>query len=553
MIGFRSTGLLAATALMGGLLASHPAAAQDAATLQSIEAQIAKLQAQLRQLQRQAAEHDVEMRKAREETAAARAEAQKAMQQAAQPPVSAATLAAPPGFVPPGSYPVYVPKPADPNKPNGSFSLGGVTVTLGGFTDLTVYDRSANQTRGTSTSFSGIPFAQSPNSHVSEFGMTAQQTRLSLQAVGKVDDYSTITGYVESDFNNGAGGANSVQSNSYTPRLRQAYVKYDYTPWNSYVLAGQTWSLATLFKKGLSTGSEFTPGTIDSAYLPGVTYLRVPALRVVGSFPAAGQKVSVGLELDSPQTVIGGTAFTPANTTITTTNAGNGGLNPQTNYSLNVAPDIIAKGAVDTAFGHYELYGLGRFFADRVSGIGNGATNITTGGGIGAAMYVPVKTWFDIAGNILYGYGIGRYGAGGMSDVTFTNNGSLEPLREVMGYLGIIGHVTKKLDIYGYWGMDQLGSKYFNVGKNSFGYGNPAFSNAGCDIENSPLTCTGNNYELSGLTAGLSWKVLQGGFGNVAVGLQYGYYERQAYRGTGGAPTGYENEVFANVRYTPFN
>lgn len=540
--------LLAASALCGTLLAPIPAAAQSAGQLQSIEEQIKALQAQLRQMKADMAKRDAALKQAQEDAAQARAQAQQA-----QPPVPTAILAAPPGVVPPGAYPVFVPKAYDPTKPNGTFSLGGVTVTLGGYVDLTALYRTANETRGTATSFSGIPFEQSPNAHIGEFEMTAQQTRFSMLVQGQPDDDSLLSAYGEADFNNGAGGANSVQSNSYTPRLRQAYMTYDYKPWNSYVLAGQTWSLSTLFRKGLTPRTEFVPGVIDTAYLPGVTYLRVPALRAATSFPAAGQNVSLGLEFDAPQTVFGGNAYTPSGTTITTQNAGNGGLNPQTNYSLTVAPDIIAKGAIDTAFGHYELYGIGRFFESRVSTVGGGTNNITTGGGIGAAMYVPVKKWFDIAGNILYGYGIGRYGAGGLPDVTFKSSGALVPLREVMSYVGIIGHATPKLDVYAYWGIDQIGSKFFNNKKGDFGYGNPGFNNAGCNIENSPLSCVGNNYQLNGLTAGLSWKLLQGSFGTVSAGLQYGYYSRDAYRGNGVAPTAYENVVYGNIRYTPFN
>jgi hypothetical protein len=134
--------------------------------------------------------------------------------------------------------PVIVPK-YDPSKSNGTFSLGGVTISLGGFVDLTGYYRTRNENRGTATSYDGVPFdGPTPQGDTGEFGLTAQQTRISVKVSGNPTDNSVLLGYGEMDFNNGAGGANSVQSNGYTPRLRQAFTQYTYESWQLYVLAG---------------------------------------------------------------------------------------------------------------------------------------------------------------------------------------------------------------------------------------------------------------------------------------------------------------------------
>lgn len=37
-------------------------------------------------------------------------------------------------------------------------------------------------------------------------------------------------------------------------------------------------------------------------------------------------------------------------------------LNAATNYSYNPVPDMILKAAADTSFGHYEVFGLARWF-----------------------------------------------------------------------------------------------------------------------------------------------------------------------------------------------
>lgn len=572
---FRAGGLLTATALVGTLAVARPAAAQDASQLLAIQKQIAQLQAQLRKLEREAAARDQALKQAQEDAAQARAQASAAETAAAAKTTALpSTLVVPPN-VPPGSV-VMTQPPNDkdangqpiynPNKPNGKFNLGGVTVTLGGYVDLTGYYRSRNENRGTSTSFSGIPFlGPTPQGDTSEFNMTAQQTRLSVRLDGNITPASSITGYVEADFNNGAGGANSVQSNSYTPRLRQAFADYTNQSWQAYALAGQAWSLATPYKKGLDPFQSFQPPTIDTAYVVGYDYLRVPVVRVVKGFGPAW----FGLELDAPQTVFGGTAVATTGGSIQTTYPGNGGLNPQSNYSLNSVPDLIGKAAVDTRFGHYEVYGLLRQFQNQASyrlnasnTEGGSFNNYATGGGVGASAYIPIMKYADLQGSILTGSGIGRYGSGGMPDVTFAADGSLKPLNETMAEVGVIGHVLPTLDLYVFGGIDQIGRSYFSHKSGSTtvngGYGNPNFQNGGCFNANasvgSPvgLACTGNNYQLSEITLGYNWKIWNGPYGTISTGLQYAYAKREAFRGIGGAPNASENMVFANVRYTPF-
>ncbi len=545
----RSNVLLAsATALSTALLtAPHPARAQSVEQLAAIEAQIKALQAELKQLRAEAARNAAATKQAQSD--AAQAKAQLKAQSAAAAP-SAAAPQAQVATIPAGAMAVTVPN-YDPGKPNGTFSLGGVSVTMGGYAELTGYYRGSNESRGTSTSFTSIPYRQTQSGNVGEFNLTAQTTRISLLTRGKIDADSSMLGYFEADFNNGAGGANSTQSYSYTPRLRQAFGMYSYAPWNLNVTAGQFWSLATSYKSGLTPRNEFTLPTIDTAYIPGFAYLRVPALRIsTGTDIDASTKANVAFEMDSPQTVFGGTAPTLAGTTIFTTAAGNGGLNPQTNYSASVAPDLIAKAALDTAFGHYEIYGLARWFEDRVSTVGKGQTNISAGAGFGGSLYIPVAGVFDIAGNFLVGSGIGRYGAAGNPDVTYKPNGALAPLREAMFTIGGIVHATPAVDIYSFYGVDTVQR---SSGATGIGYGPYNTNNGGCTIELSSLPCNGNNRQEYDITVGATWKIMSGPWGSVQAGLQYEYAQRQLFPGVGGAPVAAENMIYANVRYAPFN
>ncbi len=286
----------------------------------------------------------------------------------------------------------------------------------------------------------------------------------------------------------------------------------------------------------------------------GYEYLRTPALRVVKGFDNISTGIDdiwLGLEVDTPQTIFGGNSVAPTGGAVFTTYPGGGGLNPQANYSTNVAPDIIGKAAVDTAIGHYELFGVGRWFQDQVAFDHTSTNNTTFGGGIGATMYVPIGPWADISGNIMYGYGIGRYGAGQLPDVTFNSTAGLNTLREGLGTIGVVGHVLPNvLDIYGYYGVEQIGSSYFKGG----GYGNPTFDNTGCFNPNAPSTskCTGNNFELYELTAGAWWTALNGPYGLLKAGLQYAYIARDFYGGKGGAPAANLNQLMFELRYYPF-
>lgn len=526
-------------AVAAALVLAAPALAQTPPSTQELLEQIKLLQKRIEQLeaaQRRAAPHTPA---AARPTAAAPARATPAPAVVAAKKQAAPAAASPPPIGPspaPGS---------DPNKPHGSFMLGSTKLTLGGFVDLTGYYRSRNENRGTGTGYNSIPFyGPTPQGDTGEFGLSAQQTRLSGKLEAPVGEDSRLTAYVEMDFNNGSGGANSVQSNSYTPRLRHAFGLYEDGSWQ--VLAGQTWTLATPFKKGLGAFGTWQPPTIDHNYMVGYTYLRAPLVRAVKTF----DNVSFGVEANMPQTVFGGSALLPAGQSVVTAFPGATGFNPQANYSMNVAPDIVAKAAIDTRFGHLDVFGVARWFRDQVTFGTQVRNNDTFGGGFGISAFVPVGTRADVMGNVMYGSGIGRYGAASLADVTFRSDGSLTTLPQGMGTVGLIGHVLPKvLDLYGFYGWNWIGASYFPGG----GYGNPNFDNRGCFNANAGgVGCAGNNQMLSEWTVGLNWTMLHGRYGTLRSGLQYSNIVRTAYAGFGGTPIAAEDLFMLNLRYIPF-
>ena len=85
---------------------------------------------------------------------------------------------------------------------------------------------SGTRTKVTSigSAFQKIPFDNLQQAHVNELRATAQQSRLSMLAEANVSDHQKYASYLEFDFLGAAPTANSNESNSYTPRLRQFYL-----------------------------------------------------------------------------------------------------------------------------------------------------------------------------------------------------------------------------------------------------------------------------------------------------------------------------------------
>jgi outer membrane murein-binding lipoprotein Lpp len=558
--------LLAATALAGGLLVGHPALAQDAGQLQAIQRQIQQLQAQLKQLQTEAAQRDAEVK-------AARAEAAQARTQAAQQAPAAAALAA----LPPGTLLVTQP-PVAPGKPNGSVTVGGVTITLGGFVEGDVGYRSRNMTSDTTSALNSIPFRNSPNAHTSEFHETARNTRLSLLASASPWDDTLVQAYVEGDLNGSGTTSNNNQSNSYTPRLRQAYMTYKDSDLGYYVLAGQSWSLLTPFKSGLTPRSEATPLTIDGNNMTGWQGIRAPELRVVKTF---GSLAAVGLALDEPETlysssvatggsVTGAPAGTTGTVTYTNTGTNSGLLNTGANYSIDVAPDVIAKAAFDPLPQlHVEVDGIARFMKSHVSyydattNTGSGHDSMKTAGGGGGSFYAPVIPGkLELVGDVLAGAGIGRYNYQQLPDATIGPDGDVHPLKSIGGMVGVIGHPIAPLDLYTYAGEEQVARDDWKVGSTYYGYGIPSLDNVGCNVEGAPsATCNAVSQKVDEITVGGWWRFLQGSYGTLQAGAQYEWAQRVGFRGSDGTtatngqsakPVTDVNIVWAGIRYTPF-
>jgi hypothetical protein len=564
-----------------GLFAADPAAAQDASSIQALQAQIQRLQtqqrlqmeqlqAQLRKLQADSARRDAELKQARDDASQAREQAQAARTAVATAPRAepAAPPFAPASFVKNGPCGSKYAAP-DPNAPSPTFCVGNVSITLGGFVDVTGFYRTRNETAGLTTSWAGIPFRNSPNGHIGELRESSQYSRFSMLVQGKAYDTGKLSAYFEGDLNASGVSSTTVQTNSYSPRVRQAFAEFDETALGVHLTAGQAYSLATPNAYGLVPRQEQLPLTIDSGYLPGFVYTRQPQVRLTKDFDG---KFWIGASLETPQTVFafasGGAGKVVSATTtlpggigaesgasLDLVNAGSGGLNSTTTYSINALPDIIVKAAADPGFGHYEVYALGRQIEDRVSLPGSGQTKQVFAGGVGAATTIPVLPHLiEVSGDVLAGYGIGRYGAGQLPDATIKASGAPAPLPEVEALLGVVGHPTPSVDLFTYVGVESIGRKYFSSGTTGYGYGSPLFDNSGCNIELSTL-CPGTNvntHSLEDISLGGWWRMLHGGYGTFETGLELSYARRQLFDGKGGSPSTNEGIAKLSLRYLPW-
>ncbi|WP_158809988.1 hypothetical protein [Beijerinckia sp. L45] len=470
--------------------------------------------------------------------------------------------------LPQGSLPVYL-------NANRGLQLGGISITPGGFLAAESVFRTKANGGEIATAFGGLPFPNNPLAHTNEFRPSARQSRLALLVEGAVTPSMNLAGYAEFDFTGAAQTANSIQSNSYTPRIRNLYTTLDANDYGLHVLAGQNWSLVTLNSKGITPRNEVLPPTIDSSQMPGSIYARQAQIRVTKDFD---KKLWLSLSAEESQTTFAG-ACTTANTagglTPAVVNAGITGVNniicgaaetggafsSLTNESLNHAPDVIGKVAYEARLGerdiHLEALGLYRNLYDRVTYTNGSSANLnTTGYGVGGGLIVPVlPRALDFQINALYGRGIGRYGPSALGETTFSQDGSLKPVEEVIALAGVTLHATPAIDFYAFGGIEKGVRSYFQQGTGAgatfVGNGAPGINDTGCYTVGG--TCTGTTKQVYQLTAGMWDKVYKGGFGELRAGLEYTYTNRQIFNTPGlYTPSTYTHAFYTSLRYYPF-
>jgi hypothetical protein len=334
-----------------------------------------------------------------------------------------------------------------------------------------------------------------------------------------------------------------------------------------HMLAGQSWSLATMNTKGISPRGEDVPLTIEAQYVVGFVWARQPQLRFTASL---NDGLSFAASVENPQTTFFNSGKFITGVTAPITGIGAGSLfNSANTLSLNKYPDVIGKVAFDKEIAghalHLEALGILRDYYVQVSSGGVPGGQDTTGGGFGGGMILNiVPKVLDLQVSGLEGRGIGRYASGQLPDVSFGVDGKVHPIQEwdLMG--GGTLHIGKSLDIYAYGGEERESAQNYS-GLNGTatvfnGIGNPNYDNTGCEVYANSANCVGNTHFLDQVTAGFWHRAYSGKFGKFQWGVQYSYTERHAFPGYGVAPiaggnpvpVARENMIFTSIRYYPF-
>ncbi|HEV2484588.1 MAG TPA: hypothetical protein VGT08_03560 [Terracidiphilus sp.] len=445
----------------------------------------------------------------------------------------------------------------------------GITLSpAGSFIAAETVWRSAATGGDINTQFTGVPLQYADAAQLTEFQATGRQSRVALRAAGKLEKMA-LTGYYEADWLGSGITSNNYQSSSYVLRQRQLWADVKLTNgWDFN--GGQGWSMANETTQGLTRGTEILPSTIDSQYEAGFVWTRQYSFRVSKDF---GKKFFIGAAAENAETLNPVGSNLPTNLLIGSAGNAGGLYNPTANYSFNPVPDFIAKIVLEPGWGHWELFGISRFFRDRIyPTTGSMYNNNEIGAGIGGGFRGPLfnkKVTVGLKG--LWGQGVGRYGSSTIADVTIRPDGSLSPLHGFSALSTLELNPTPRLNMYLNYGGDYIGRNYVGTGSTAVGYGTPGTVMSGCNVEvaatgsnangtggfnpGTPANCKGNNKDVQEFTAGYWYYIYNGPKGKLRQGIQYSHFIRDLWSGAGGTTNpgngakGIDNEVYTSFRY----
>ena len=263
----------------------------------------------------------------------------------------------------------------------------GVTISpAGSFIEAATVWRQAATGDDINTGATSVPLQYADGAQMSEFFGSARQSRIAMKFTGKIASMA-MTGYYEADFLSSGTTSNNNQSNSYSLRQRELWADAKTT--NGWDFSGGTgWSLVTETASALTRGTQTLPSTIDAQYDAGFVWSRQESFRVVKNI---GTKTWFGMSAENAETLNAAGSGLPSNYIFGSTGTGGGLYDNQANYSFNAAPDLVAKVAVEPGWGHWEAFGVGRFFRDRIyPTTGSPYNDMEPGGGIGGGFRGPI-------------------------------------------------------------------------------------------------------------------------------------------------------------------
>ncbi|HMD99413.1 MAG TPA: hypothetical protein VKM93_19060 [Terriglobia bacterium] len=453
----------------------------------------------------------------------------------------------------PVTAPAPSPNPLHPPAEEASplqFHIGDAYVTPVGFMDFTSVWRSHDGGSGIGTNFGSIPYGAVFQNNLSEFRLSMQNSRVGFRVDALVKGAHVI-GYMESDFLGNNGGNVAVSSNSNTLRSRLYWVDVQKSNWE--VLGGQTWSLITPGRSGISPlpSNLFYSQDIDVNYQAGLVWGRIPELRVVYH---PSNKAAFAIALDSPEQYVGGSGgggtvvFPSALSSAYSSELNTGGT---TLAVPNVAPDVIAKLAVDPSSRfHFEVGGLERNFK-----VWNPTTTTdfsAAGGGGFLNLNVELAKGFRLLTNNFVSDGGGRYIFGEAPDLIAKADGSISLIHADSTVSGF-EFTQKNSLIYAYYGGIYIGRNVAIVSTSTTS-GTPPVTTT----KLTPVgygfagSASGQNRAIQEATFGFNqtlWKDAK--YGALNFMGQYSYLTRNPWSVATGQPLNASiNMVFFNLRYT---
>jgi len=419
--------------------------------------------------------------------------------------------------------------------------IGDATLIPIGFMDLTGVWRSENAGSGIGSSFGSVPLANASTAHLSEFRFSPQNSRIGFRFDANVKGAHVI-GYNEMDFL-GTSGSNSlgVTNGAFVPRIRLYWV--DVRKGAIEFLAGQSWSLLTPSRKGISPlpGDIFYSQVMDVNYVAGLTWTRQPGLRLVYH---PSNAVAIGFAAENPNQYVGGSA---GGSSITAPSASAlSGLvgtqfdntSPSPLSTPNLTPDFIAKAAFDPVSRvHFEFNGIERNFKDWISTTNTRFTKAGAGGSFNANLEV-VKN-FRLISNNYWSDGGGRYIFGQAPDLIIRSDGSISPIHSGGFNEGFEANLSKNFLLYAYYGDIYIGK---NVALDANGTSLIGFGQHGGSQDR-------NIQEFTLGYVHTFWKDPK--YGALSMITQYEWLNRYLWYVAANTPKGgHDNTIYVDIRYT---
>lgn len=554
--------------------AKTPAATDNSATksdAELLEEEVSELRNVLDSQTAQLKEQQQRMQTLEDQLKAVRANASIAAAPAiAAAPVADASVATSASLALPRAAAASIPMPvATPVAPQAAaapasplqFQLGNAFFTPIGFMDFTGVFRNHNSGGGIGSNFASIPYdftsaagAVNLVNHNSEARLSMQNSRVGFRVDALVKGAHVI-GYTEWDFLGNNPTNVAVSSNSNTFRSRLYWVDLAKEKWE--ILAGQTWSLITPGRSGISPlpGNIFFSNDIDVNYQIGLVWGRIPEFRFV-YHPSA--KAAIAVALDNQEQYWGGSAGgpTPLLPPAATLNGGVANLpgtqlNNQTTTvnAPQLFPDIIVKIAADPSpkF-HGEIGGIVRQFRVAVNSTASTSSVATkqtlTGGGAFLNLNGQVYNGLRLVTNNFWNEGGGRYIFGQVPDVLLNPDGSMAAIKSASTVTGV-EYTHKNTLLYGYYGGVYVYRNLRVVNGSEYGYGVTATAaNFGAAIS--------QNRAIQEGTIGINQTIWRDAkYGALNLMGQYSYLVRNPWS----VPTTYPsnaalNLLFVNLRYT---